>query len=120
MIVQHAEKAVTDVWFSRIGGDTFGDKSRVQVIPDPSRDVYAAWGVGNLTVTGLLSPKALYNLISLAISERIMNTRTGEGSWRWQNSAGFAVDGNGVVKWAHVADHAGDVTEYDSAAKALI
>lgn len=121
MIVQHASKEVTDTWFARIGGPTlFSDTRRIRVIPDLPREIYASWGVGTLSTFGLFSLKAFYNLVTLGVSERVMNTPTGEGSWRWQNSGGFAVDREGRVQWVHVAEHAGDVCDYEKAAESLM
>lgn len=48
-----------------------------------------------------------------------MNTKTGSSSDRWQNSGSFAIDGNGVVKWKHVAEHAGDTCDYEKAVERL-
>lgn len=49
----------------------------------------------------------------------IVNTETVDGSYRWQNSGGFAVDATGVVRWRHLAEHAGDMCDYVEAAKSL-
>lgn len=51
-------------------------------------------------------------------SKGVVNTTTGTGSYRWQNSGGFAVAG-GKIKFAKVAVHAGDMVEYEEAVKVL-
>lgn len=51
--------------------------------------------------------------------EGIVNTTTGGGSWRWQNSGGLAVNTSGKVTWVKVAQDAGDVCDYVEAAKSL-
>lgn len=50
----------------------------------------------------------------------IVNTETGEGSYRWQNSGGIAVAKDGTVKWTKTAIHAGDICDYDEAVKSLL
>lgn len=60
-------------------------------------------------------------LMNLKNNEGIVNTTTGAGSWRWQNSGGFAVDKEGKVKWVKVAKDAGDMCPYDGeAVKSLL
>lgn len=49
----------------------------------------------------------------------IINTETGEGSYRWQNSGGLAVDAEGTVRWRHLAENAGDMGDYVAAAQSL-
>lgn len=49
----------------------------------------------------------------------IVNTETVRGSNRWQNSGGFALDAEGIVRWQHVAIHAGDMCDYEEAVKTL-
>lgn len=69
--------------------------------------------------TGLFSTKMVSSLLERK-KEGIVNTQTGGGSWRWQNSGGLAVDPQGIVLWAKVAEDAGDVCDYPEAAQSLI
>lgn len=49
----------------------------------------------------------------------IVNTATGPGSNRWQNSGGFAVNSKGIITFVKIAVHAGDLVDYEVAAKSL-
>lgn len=49
----------------------------------------------------------------------IVNTATGAGSNRWQNSGGFAVNSKGIVTFVKIAEHAGDMVDYEVAVKSL-
>lgn len=46
--------------------------------------------------------------------------RTGDNSYRWQNSGGFAIAKGGKVEWVHEAIHAGDTCDYAAAVKSII
>jgi hypothetical protein len=96
-------------------GDDF-PQSRVTLLADSTRELYAAWGLGALPLTGLFSWAMVGELRALA-SQGIKNRRTGAGSWRWQNSGGFVVDAAGKVRWHKVATHAGDTVDYAAALK---
>lgn len=61
----------------------------------------------------------LRNVRALATQEGIKNTRTGEGSNRWLNSGGFAIDTTGTVCWGKVAKDASDVCDYKEALQTL-
>lgn len=99
-------------------GDESKDASRVKVIADPTRKVYAELGVGLLGWGGLFSGEMVANLKKLK-SEGVVNTETVAGSYRWQNSGGFAVGADGLVKFAYIAKHAGDMVDYSAAATTL-
>ena len=45
---------------------------------------------------------------------------TGKGSYRWQNSGGFAVDRQGKVRWRKVARDSSDVCDYREAARTVV
>ena len=53
-------------------------------------------------------------MFRLGRSEEIWNRPTESGS-RWQTAGLFAVDGNGVVRYAHVAQAADDRGDLDEA-----
>jgi len=55
--------------------------------------------------------------MDLAREKGIKNTTT-VGS-RWLNSGTFAVDGQGVVLWNHVATRADDVSDLEAAVDAI-
>lgn len=66
----------------------------------------------------MASPWVLYSVYRLGKEEGIWNLAAESGS-RWQISGAFAVDGEGVVKWAHVDKAADDVPDLKHAVKAL-
>lgn len=94
------------------------DASRVKLVADPSRSVYAECGVGSLGWGGLFSGEMVTNLKRLR-TEGVVNTETVSKSYRWQNSGGFAVSADGIVTFAHLAAHAGDMVDYEAAAETL-
>ncbi|KAL1297360.1 hypothetical protein AAFC00_004901 [Neodothiora populina] len=121
IIVQHSEEKETEEWFERIGAKAaFTDSSRYTLIADPSRELYAAWGIGVLPWTGMVNGNVMGALKSLKESDGIDLTPTGKGSWRWQNSGGFAVDSQGVVKWRKVAVDSSDMCDYSEAAGTVV
>lgn len=103
---------------STFSGDDFKDLSQVTLIADPSRELYAAFGVGTLPWSGLFSTIILGPLKELA-GKGIKNRETWAKSNRWQNSAAFAIKIGGEVKWVHVAEHAGDMSDMEAAARTL-
>jgi hypothetical protein len=73
----------------------FESLDRVKVIADPEYKVYDSFGIGQLGYSGLFSWSVVTELRSLA-SQGIKNTRTGQGSNRWQNSgeSGGSIEGS--------------------------
>ncbi|WVF65909.1 hypothetical protein IAT40_000647 [Kwoniella sp. CBS 6097] len=121
VIVQHSEEAETKKWFDEIGGSRlFPDSSRYTLLSDPTRELYASWGIGTLGWTGMINPSIMNNLKSLKEADGIDLRATGEGSYRWGNSGGFAVDEEGEVKWRKVATDSSDVCDYAEAAKTVL
>lgn len=59
-------------------------------------------------------------LKKLKASDGIDLTPTGKGSWRWQNSGGFAVDGQGKVRWRKIATDSADMCDYAEAAGTVV
>lgn len=102
----------------QISSEDFKNPSQVTLIADPSRELYAAFGVGTLPWSGLFGTVILGPLKELA-SKGIKNRETSSKSNRWQNSATFAVKVGGEVTWVHVAEHAGDMSDMEEAAKSL-
>lgn len=96
----------------------FGDDSRVRLVADPTRHLYALFGLSTLPFTGLFSRAMLSELQSLA-RQGIVNTATRDGSNRWQNSGGFAIKKGGEVRFVKVAEYAGDMVDYRKALESL-
>jgi hypothetical protein len=94
----------------------FGGPGRVQIVSDPGRTHYAAWGVGLSDRRHFAGPDSLAALRRL-LDEGIHN-RWASGN-RWQAAASFAVDPAGVLRWWHFPGHAGDLPPLDEAVAAL-
>lgn len=101
---------------SRSWCDAFGGAAGVQLVADPGREHYAAWGVG------LSDRKHFAGSESLAAVRRLLDegihNRWASGN-RWQAAATFSVDAAGTVRWRHFPRHAGDVPPLEEAAAAL-
>ncbi|WVR03605.1 hypothetical protein IAU60_000597 [Kwoniella sp. DSM 27419] len=121
VIVQHSEEKQTREWFEAIDGpQLFTDSSRLHLIPDPQRELYAKWGIGALGWGGMINSTVMESLKTLKAEDGIDLRPTGEGSWRWQNSGGFAVDDQGTVRWNKVAKDSSDVCDYAAAARTIL
>lgn len=92
---------------------------RLTLVPNPTRSLYAAFGFGVLSYGGLFSRSMINELLSLKRERGIVNTATGKGSDRWQNSGGIAVDSKGIVRWTKLAKDAGDRCRWGEAFEAL-
>lgn len=98
----------------------FADSSRYDLVADPERKIYAAWGVGTLGWGGMINGDVMAGIKSLKDSDGIDLRPTSKGSWRWQNSGGFAVDRNGMIKWRKLATNSSDMCDYAEAAKTVV
>jgi hypothetical protein len=65
-----------------------------------------------------LNPWALYSVYKLGKQEKIWNLPTESGS-RWQTSGSFAVDRDGIVRWAKVATAADFIPDFKEALTAV-
>lgn len=81
------------------------------MVVDPERELYAQWGLGISTFTHVLNLSSMFAAWKLGREHGIWNRPTESGS-RWQTAGSFAVDGKGVVRWARVAEGAGDVLDF--------
>jgi hypothetical protein len=104
----------------RSGKKAFPDSNRYTLVSDPERKSYAAWGVGSLGWTGMVNGDIMGALKSLKESDGIDMRPTGAGSYRWQNSGGFAVDGQGKIRWLKIAKDSSDVCDYAEAAGTIV
>lgn len=89
----------------------------MDVIVDAERDIYAQWGLGVSSAWHVTSPWVLYSLYRLGKDEGVWNKPTESGS-RWQTGGAFAVDKDGLVRWAHVSKTADDLPDFSAAATA--
>jgi hypothetical protein len=109
--VSHAPEGATAAWCDAVGG-----AGPVEIVADPERAIYGAWGVGRTTLGHFLGRRSLGAVARLA-REGIRN-RHPVGS-RWQRAGTFAVDAEGVVRWRHLPEHAGDLPDLEAAAASL-
>ncbi|KAI9043968.1 uncharacterized protein KD926_002347 [Aspergillus affinis] len=122
--VSHSSKEATEAWQEALVTDQTqplrrSEQNPIRLVVDEEREVYAAWGLGVSSTWHILSPSTIASVVSLGRSEGIWNRPTESGS-RWQTAGDFAVDGEGVVSWAHVYQGAGDVGNTDEAVKAAL
>ena len=111
--VSHSDRSSTDNWLAALGG-----AGNVRVIVDEEREIYAKWGLGVSSLWHVLSPWSMWSVFRLGREEGIWNRPTESGS-RWQESGAFAVDGEGVVRWAGRAESADWIPDFEEGLKAL-
>ncbi|KAI9730253.1 MAG: hypothetical protein M1834_006017 [Cirrosporium novae-zelandiae] len=104
--VSHSDELSTNNWLSAVGG-----AGSIKMITDPERELYAGWGLGVSSWFHFLSPTAMWSAYQLA-KDGITNRPTESGN-RWQTAGSFAVDQDDIVRYAHVAQHAGDVPDFE-------
>jgi hypothetical protein len=109
--VSHSSQEATEKWIPQVGGEW-----EVEVIVDEDRDLYAAWGLGISSTWHVFNPAAIYSVYSLGKNENIWNRPTESGS-RWQTGGAFAVDKDGVIRWAHVSKSADDIPNFEEVIK---
>ena len=121
VIVQHSPEQETKEWFERVRGhELFPDEGKkVVLISDPKRECYAAWGIGELGWGGMVNADIMRTLHKNKVQEGLDITKGDWSNYRWQNSGGFAVDGQGKVKWRKLAKDSSDVCDYAEAAASL-
>jgi hypothetical protein len=109
--VTHSEAKASQRWC-----EAFGGAAGVQLVPDPDRTHYAAWGVG------LSDRKHFAGTASLRSLDRLLDdgihNRWASGN-RWQAAATFAIDATRHLRWRHVPGHAGDLPSIGEAVIAL-
>jgi len=109
--VSHAAPEATDRWCDAVGG-----AGRVQLVTDPDRRLYAAWGLGQTSLGHFLGRRSLQAVAGLA-REGIHN-RHPSGT-RWQSAGTFALDAAHTVRWRHLPAHAGDLPDLPAALRAI-
>jgi len=109
--LSHASADATRRWCDGIGGC-----HGVLMVSDPSRHSYAAWGLGRTGIAHFLGRRSLSAVAAQA--RRGIRNRHPCGT-RWQSAGTFAVDGQGVLRWRHLPEHAGDLPDLEAAVRAL-
>jgi hypothetical protein len=108
--VSHAGAEATQRWSEAVGG-----RGSVQVLLDPERAFYAAWGLGRSSLGHFMGRRSLKEVARLSRSG--IRNRHPEGT-RWQRAGTFAVDTSGIVRWRHLPAHAGELPDLEAAAAA--
>jgi hypothetical protein len=110
--VSHADEGATRDWCRAIGTQDAG----IEIVADPTRQLYAHWGLGRTTLSHFMGRESFRAVQSLA-GEGIRN-RHPVGT-RWQSAGTFALDAQGCVRWMHVPAYAGDMPDLDAAVAAI-
>lgn len=110
IVISHAPAGATEQWCRGVGG-----AGRAQLVSDPSRSSYAAWGLGRTSFGHFLGRRSLSAAAGLA-RRGIRNTHP-HGT-RWQSAGTFALDGQSVVRWRHLPAHAGELPDLRVAVEA--
>jgi hypothetical protein len=109
--VSHAPTLATARWRDAIGG-----LDGVRLLIDDDRVHYATWGLGRSSLTHFMGKKSLGEVAKLA--RHGIRNRHPDGT-RWQQAGTFAIDADGVVRWRHVPEHAGDLPDLRAAREAV-
>jgi len=103
----------TDKWVVQVGGEW-----DVQVVVDPHRELYHAWGLGLGSTWYAMNPLALWHTWKLGTDEGIWNRNAQSGS-KWQIGGAFGVDRDGLVRWSRPAESADEVPDFKEALRIL-
>jgi hypothetical protein len=109
--ISHAPEEATERWCRAVGGS-----DGVLVASDPSRRVYAEWGLGRTSASHFLGRRSLTAVADLA--QRGIRNRHPHGT-RWQSAGTFALDDHAIVQWRSLPAHAGDLPDLDAALSAV-
>ena len=103
LAISHADERATSAWLTAVGGS-----GAVEVISDPSRRSYAAWGLGQTNIGHFLGRRSLAAVAALARTG--IRNRHPSGT-RWQSAGTFAVDRDGRIAYRHLPSHAGELPD---------
>lgn len=109
--VSHAPTDATARWCDAVGG-----LDQVRLLIDADRTHYATWGAGRTGVGHFMGRRSMTEVARLA--RHGIRNRHPHGT-RWQRAAAFAVDADGIVRWRHLPEHAGELPPLKEALAAL-
>jgi hypothetical protein len=107
LAVSHASERATGDWCQVVGR-----AHRVEVVSDPERRFYAAWGLGRSSLGHFMGRESLRAVMTLARSG--IRNRSPAGT-RWQTAGTFAIDAESAIRYLHQPRHAGDLPDLDAA-----
>lgn len=102
---------------SRAWSRQLGAVAPIEILADPDRTLYSAWGLGLSDWWHFAGARPLRACAELYRETGIRN-RHPVGT-RWQRGGAFAVGADGLVKYRHIDAHAGDQVDIDQAAASL-
>lgn len=76
------------------------------IICDPERELYRAFGLGSGTLGQLLGPRVVLNATALMLKGRVMRRPIGDPK---QMPGVFIIDQTGSIRWASKAGHAAEM-----------
>jgi len=109
--VSHGSREATAEWCEAVSGGA----GVVELVVDPDRAAYAAWGLGRTSLGHFLGRRSLGEVVRL--SRQGIRNRHPSGT-RWQSAGTFGVDAAGTIRSVHVPRHAGDLPDLQAAAAA--
>lgn len=109
--ITHGEQSLINSWLAEIGGA--GD---VTLVHDEGRTLHGNWGIGYSTRNHFLGPGTIVRAFGL-IFKGIRN-RADTGT-RWQRSAAFMVDAEGMIRWQQMPDYAYQLPDIEAALPSL-
>lgn len=111
--VSHSALDATSRWLDLVGG-----AGNVEILIDPNRDIYTAYGLGRASVFAMLNlPRELSALFRLKRQGYVL--RATEDGNRWQTGGLAAIAADGTVKYAHAATWTNDTGDFDAAIAAV-
>ena len=110
--ISHSDQPATDKWVEDIGGP-----GPVEVLVDPERVIYGAYGLGPSSFWHVLNPWSMNSAFSLGKTDKISVRPTESGS-RWQTAGLFAANEKAVIKYSHPAQAADDLGDLNAAISA--
>jgi hypothetical protein len=115
--VSHSDQAATDRWLAALPEPSRNTQPNFQVIVNPERDVYAAWGLGTSSFWHVLGS---IPSVSRLDKEEGIKVRSTESGNRWQTAGNFAVDGEGIVRWSRKDERADDMPDFEDGIAAVL
>ena len=110
VVVTHGDRDVAQRWFEEIGGH-----EALLWHHDADRSLYGEWGIGYSGLGHIFSRSTLAKVSSLR--KQGIKNRDASGT-RWQRSAAFLVNDQGVVTWKHFPAIAGEIPVLEEAVSA--